>query len=302
MRRVQSSLGSPIGDTNRAKGMSAKSFLHPLYSKLRPIYLPIVTRDIYVAAGEKLVRFGLSRGMKKGPLILLACMPKSGSTFVARLLDKATGFPVRRVMSSGENPDIDLNAVRMLSGLGTVTQTHFICTGKFVDAANSYDIRTLILERNLLDVVISYVEYMSSEDMKKSYRDRGFVSAAQNLVVDDSFDKLPQERQYDLMIDLALPWYLRFHVAWRRYEQTMHRRPLWLDYDEFFSDIPGQSARIFEYCGIDAPAVAAPPATATKFNVGRGGRGRELLSKDHIAKIEKLIGYYPQYADELIKW
>jgi len=257
---------------------------------------------MFVSVGEKLVRFGQSRNMKRGPLILLACMPKSGSTFVARLLHEATGFPERRIMSSGENPDVDLTAIRTLAGLGTVTQTHFVCSGKFVEAANTYDIRTLVLERNLLDVVISYADYMCSDDVRASYRRRGFVSAAQNIVVDDKFCELPRERQYDLMIDLALPWYLRFHVAWRRYEQAMRRRPLWLDYDEFFSDIPKHSARMFEYCGIDAEPAAPPPASATKFNVGRGGRGKEMLSRDHIAKIKKLVAYYPEYADELIRW
>src|SRR6185503_16278154 len=102
------------------------------YTKLRPLYVPLMTRSAILPVGERLLRFGLSRNMKKGPFIFLACMPKSGSTFITQLMHESTGFPMRGVMSSGENPDLDGTMIRALAGLGTVTQTHFICTAQYV--------------------------------------------------------------------------------------------------------------------------------------------------------------------------
>jgi len=282
---------------------SVRSLLRPIYSRARPIYVPIVTRSIFLRIGERLIRYGLAQSAERGPLIIIACMPKSGSTFVAKLLQSATGFPDRPVLSHAENQDINDTVVRALNGLGSVSQIHMVCTQDFVHLANSYDIRTVILERNLLDVVVSFAEFLCSEEIEHSYSGIGFLNTTQNFVSDRSVCDLPMSRRYDFIIDLALPWYLRFHVSWKKYSQSMSLQPFWLTYEEFFSDVPAQAGRLLEYCGVDEIVTEEIiPKEGTRRNVGRSGRGKELLSRDQIVKIENLVSHYPDYANELIKW
>ena len=86
-------------------------------------------------------------------------------------------------------------------------------------------------------------------------------------------------RQLDLVIDLAVPWYLNFYASWFTGRQTGEVDFLWIDYESLCRDTAGQLRRIVEYLGLsrsDAEieeamrkAVAAP----TRLNVGRAGRG-----------------------------
>ena len=66
--------------------------------------------------------------------------------------------------------------------------------------------------------------------------------------IDHNFYELSNEKQYDFVIDLIIPWYINFYVSWQRYEKKDSL--LWITYNELFSDKKGTLEKIMSYYGI----------------------------------------------------
>src|SRR5215470_8177431 len=123
--------------------------------------VPLLDTVTTAAVGNGLVseaarqHFAKERGDKK--LIVVAAAPKSGSTFLANTLRKATGLPDFRLCSgyATNEHDLYLPSLCLMNRYGCVSQLHI--KGTFHNAAlmQAFGIKPVVVVRQIDDIVVS---------------------------------------------------------------------------------------------------------------------------------------------------
>lgn len=230
----------------------------------------------------------------RGEYILLACMPKSGSTFVKKALMNLTGFPEEFLSYAFERTEQELYLPRVIDSYsrGTVTQQHVRATEANLRIMNRYGIRPVILVRNLYDVVVSIRDYLFAEGFEK------FPS----LYATAYLGEMDEDEQYEFLITYALPWYFAFYVSWHDACAAGRIDALWLSYEDLSQDWPAGITRILDHYGIhktDSEVKQAlaqclgEGAAAIRLNKGVVGRGSRRLTERHRRLIERMASFYP---------
>lgn len=231
---------------------------------------------------------------RKGNHILISCFPKSGSTFLLRRLEEATGYINQPMVFEygGNEQDLYLPAVTRAFYQNTVTQQHLRATGTNIRILADFDFRVVVLTRNIPDTLVSLHDHLLRESLETPL-----------LHVDSGFEKLDFERRLDMLIDLALPWYLNFYASWfNNYTRLKSGAVMWVDYEQVVGASAATVAKICQQFGLPFSIATASvpnlddPVTAQKirFNVGRPGRGRALLSPSQLSRISALARHHPR--------
>jgi hypothetical protein len=116
---------------------------------------------------------------------------------------------------------------------------------------------------------------------------------------DDTFRSQPLVRQLDWVIDLAVPWFLSFYASWFTGRQAGEVDFFWIDYESLCRDTAGQLRRIVQHLGLSRSddeieeAIQQTVGAPTRLNVGRAGRGAEMLTQGQKDRIAHLRAYYP---------
>lgn len=234
---------------------------------------------------------------RRKPPILLACMPKSGSTFLCNAIAAATGYPRHPLVYAyfRNAQDLYLPALVKALSIPTVTQQHVVATRPNLELIDVFHLKTIVLVRNLFDVVVSLREHCLREG---PHTPAGFI--------DESFSGLSKARQYDLLIDVAVPWYFGFYASWFRASHSGDCRPLWLTYETLFADPIDVLQRLLEFC--ESPqdrsrvreAVARARESGSRFNKGIAGRGNAELGAHQRRRIASYADWYPTVDFSLI--
>lgn len=225
------------------------------------------------------------------PRMLLACQPKSGSTFLRNVLKEVTGWREIYLCLHTELSAQDLFYPVLLEYAGTPTVTHQHCraTEANVQLMQAFGIRPVILVRDLHDVIVSLRDYFNGGAVRTTQ----FEEAA--------WQALPPERQTDQIIDLVVPWHLEFLATWQKADRTGRLPVLWMTYAEMVQDKAAAVRRILTFYGLEAAderiAAAVTKVEArperNRFNKGVSGRGREGLTSEQKAHILRLAAYFP---------
>lgn len=224
--------------------------------------------------------------------ILVACFPKSGSTYLCGLLAEITKFPqLGLVQFYGQNEqDLFEPAVKVLRTTDSVTQQHVKATNFNVQLMQQYGLRPVVLVRNIFDVILSVHDHYEREChlgplgyIHHEYRSMNF-----------------EERMW-FLIHVHLPWYFNFFASWR--QETPSLRPMWMSYEQFFTDQSGWARRILEFYGLSVTdteierALAAMPGRFTRLNVGKSGRGAALPLRHREAILRLAMAWRIDRAD-----
>jgi Sulfotransferase domain len=225
-----------------------------------------------------------------GRHIFIACMPKSGSTFLKHVLCALTGWREATLTYAflQNEEELYLPHLRAVASADTVTQQHCRATVPNVQLMQAFAIRPIVLVRNLFDAVVSYTDFFDN-------------GATVNTFFQGRWDSLERERRIDLIIDHFVPWYLGFYVSWTDAMARGQLDCMLLRYEDMIADKPGTLERLADFYGLDIPAAECAAAVAaiegdpdkakTRFNKGKAGRGEEL-SEAQTARIRALAGYY----------
>jgi hypothetical protein len=219
--------------------------------------------------------------------LLLACFPKSGSTFLAAILAGLPGFRKVSLVPSYQRREQELDvtcltAAQRIAG-HFVAQHHVRYSVETQRLIDQFVLHPIVLVRNIDDVVASVRDHLKT----------GGTILAQAYVPPD----LP--RWHDAAIeqfiaDMLMPWYFNFYASWA---QCPHR--LEVTYENLIAD-PASVARLIchqaDIAATDAQIGAALAAAnadraATRFNVGISGRGKQISSEAG-SRIRALAGYY----------
>jgi hypothetical protein len=223
--------------------------------------------------------------------IFITCTPKSGSTYLLRLLESLLSYEVEIFIAGFDRTEQDIFEPKIIENLkkNTVTHQHTRCTDNNIRLLNKHDIKPVILTRNIFESVISMRNHMILEP-ENSWWPMGYV--------DHNFYKLPIEKQYDFVIDLIIPWYINFYVSWQKYKDK--DALLWITYDELFANKMETLKKVLVYYGINKNVTPEDilyheekiKEVTRKTNQNKLG-DKVNLTQEQLNKITKFTEYYP---------
>ena len=219
--------------------------------------------------------------------ILLACMPKSGSTFISNKLSAPSGFLKASYGIDCHQSEQEINEFivigKMLAnpGKNLVSQMHIRLSQPTYEIICRQRIQTIVLRRNLKDVLLSMSEFIMDP------RNTGYPMA---FVDKDIIHRLKESDMSALEFTTGLfgSWYVSFHLSWQK---MMHffpdsLKPVCIQYDDFFSNPQKELADIFCALGFSEIDIdeALSDKRSTLLNKGVSGRGQDAYDQDKGAK------------------
>jgi hypothetical protein len=243
---------------------------------------------------HKLIPFYKKNVDRDRKRILIACMPKSGSTFMTQLLRHHLRLPLHHLTldyGKGEQEVCWTKLDAVVTSDALFIQQHVRASQNTLKVIRLFNIQTIVMIRNLLDAVVSFREHILKESVDSTM-----------FHFDPAFLQWEERRQYEFIIDLVLPWYLNFLGTWIDANKHKDISLLWLNYSDWIDDPKATLKQIDAFCDRTHSPEAASQAVARaknefiRFNVGKSGRGRKLLDGDLQAKVRHLLSYYPSCA------
>lgn len=223
------------------------------------------------------------------PCLFIACMPKSGSSFLKGALRALTGFTDANYSFAyrQNEQELYLPYIRQFATVPTVVQQHTRATEANIHLMQGFNIRPVVLVRDLADIAVSLADFYDS-------------GAVVNTFFQPFWSGLSRDERLDVVVDQVMPWYLGFYASWVRAERDRRLEIMWLRYTEMVGDKPAAIAAVAPHFGIEKTAdeIAAAIAAAegdragTRFNQGVAGRGRNQLSDAQHGRIARLCAQY----------
>lgn len=250
--------------------------------------MPLATRDAVI---------NLSLINMK-PFLLITSMPKTGSTFLLDLLSSA--FNLRRLTLIGAHRsehNLDWLAAVYGSRFSTVSRVHSRATYENMQLISKYSIRTVVLVRNIFDVVVSLRDHLERESLvtPMTYFDSNLLT-------------MSIEEQLDAIIDLFVPWNLSFYASWYEMAGCVNIDPIWITYESLSMDKHKTILDIASHFSIDVSTEKVNNTVKSsqrkkkslRFNKGISGRGKDILTQQQIQRVKNFANHYPSIDFSLI--
>jgi hypothetical protein len=237
-----------------------------------------------------------ARGLRT---VLLACFPKSGSTFVSDRLAALAGcrraafLPVCDRREQELEEACLLRQLRRYPGSHLVAQQHVRLNAHTAAVCERYGIRSVVLTRNLMDCLVSLGDHWDRESCVGPH---GYWTP--DLVAEMEGSSISRLHAITLT---AAPWYVSFYLSWYHWRDAWlaATRPLFVRYEEFFAEPERGLTALASQLGIPASgdqiAAALANGGQSRFNRGVSGRGAEAFRRDPraYAALRDLLAVYP---------
>jgi hypothetical protein len=230
-------------------------------------------------------RLALSHAVPLSPHVLIACMPKSASSFLTRAVAELPGIKnVSLVAGYGRREqELDTTKLARHSLKGYVAQHHLRYSEATGALIRKRGISPVVLSRNLFDVVTSVRDHLRNESVEMPM---AWFAPEHATLPDDELD--------EMIADHVMPWYIQFFASWQHCPEALQ-----VAYEDVKNDPEAVVDSIASYAGVkaDVPtiqrAVTAARAAAPRLNKGISGRGKKISprAKNHIVR---LASRYPK--------
>ena len=230
--------------------------------------------------------------IKAAPVrILLACMPKSGSTFLSDLICALPDF--KRVKLSptpagGRQHELDEGCLRRAGHGNFVGQVHVLNSDWTAKLCRDFGLKPVVLVRSLPDAIVSQRDHIRREG-----------GAGPLFQFDAHRAQLDDAALEKMIIRFFAPWYVNFYVSWRSEPGT-----LMISYEELAADPRGVLRKVVDFAGavvdehaIDRAVMQVQGRRESRFNVGVAGRGAKLQPQ-FLQELTSLFDFYPEAADD----
>ncbi|MHC5059451.1 MAG: methyltransferase domain-containing protein [Planctomycetota bacterium] len=219
--------------------------------------------------------------------ILLACLPKSGSTYLARMLSLRPGWSKAPLVTGYGRREQELSVERLLAAhraYGNYVAQHHV---RYSDVTRRlmerFVLKPVVLVRNIFDAAVSVRDHLLDE-----------LPAISQAYVPADIAGWDEERQFHFIADMVMPWYFNFFASWADCPDK-----LLVAYEEMHADAFAVVRRIADHYGLGvadgeiraAVEEAGGSGEATRKNKGVLGRG-DGLPDDVKRKIADLARYY----------
>ncbi len=156
--------------------------------------------------------------------------------------------------------------------------------------------RVVITQRNVLDTLVSLREYLEKPEVRDAWDAGPGCSGGQ-------WCALPEDQKMKWIAYNSTPWYFSFFVQW----QSAKVNKLVVKYEEFFEDQLDGVRKILDFVGIDQGGYSDQHISEIaghrdgKYNVGRSGRGKEMIPQEMIDVIYDHADSWGPYWSKRIK-
>jgi len=238
------------------------------------------------------LRFLKSKATGNEKHILIACLPKSGSTFIAKTLCEITGFKFVQFQPVRATNDHNIDSAVFYNNLSinTVTQLHLKPNLLNRKLLIENRIKVIFLYRGILDSLRSFNNHILSEN------DQWFMFTATN-----NYEEWAEEKQFDFLIDMVLPWYINFITSWRIELELKEIDILEIDYDDFNHDNENTLRKVLKFYGLNYSDEIIQKGLNFSFTKKTQLRyNKDLIKKKYtfndkqLKRIKNMISYYPK--------
>lgn len=237
------------------------------------------------------------------PNIFLTAFFRSGSTHIKEtLLRLLPGYrPATTTISAGPIGDdgycrVDPIAGQILLPMPCqVFHQHTPGTSGNVAMLKHHQLRPVVQMRNMLDSIVSVRELLATGNPQNI-----------GIYYPGWFKGMPDIQQLWWCVKVLPTWYFTFYLSWKYADIDKHI--VW--YDEYYKDQPAGLRRIFDHVRLSALGSVSDEALRmasevvdkglSRFQFGRPGRGREILSPAMIEDIKGQAMAWPE-GNELIE-
>jgi hypothetical protein len=230
------------------------------------------------------------------PKLLIACMPKSGSTWLTSTLEQQLNVPSRRCYLEADRNEQEIDPIALFQSWGNRTlfvQQHIRYARVSMQLLKAFSTKVVVLTRRLDDIVVSLRDHIEHESPECSMF----------YIETDWYVKKTATERIDFLIDYAMPWYLNFYLGWQRGAQLYPNQILQIPYEELIENAAACVVRIADFYGMASESLSLADLdkrVGTRFNQGRIGRGREELSPAQQRRLYRLAAHYPDHDFSLI--
>lgn len=225
--------------------------------------------------------------------VFLACMPKTASTFAVKALSRATGFETVNLVDVFRDNEQNLYLPKLIDTCATdmVLHQHCKATNRNLELMVEYNIRPVILVRDLLDILVSLYDHFHNESPISPF-----------AFAYEGFFDLDEEGRKWLLVRMAAPWLVQFYASWYTCSALKKQiNTFWLSYADFMANKTGAMASILDYYGLEHDHAVVGKAleevssdrSGTRFNVGRQGRGKDFFSLEQKKCVAAFLECYP---------
>ncbi|MDB5524865.1 MAG: hypothetical protein JWM58_2628 [Rhizobium sp.] len=265
---------------------------------------------------EIMMRAKLTASRAAQTNILVACAPKSASTFIQDALQKGLGLPgtglFTATLDAGSGSALGANLreqepdelALLRAGLnlrGYVAQHHARCSPYMARLLSFYNVRPIITHRNILDTVVSMDDMLMEWRSQNAPADAHYFSDG----MPSNFKHLDRADRLMILAQRHTAWLVQFYITWKKCEKLGLTKPLWISYEQdFLGDKQVLARRVVDFLGLDGLSAIrlenafedTSNAGAKRLNKGVAGRGKELPDavRDQILRI---AGYYREEED-----
>jgi hypothetical protein len=231
---------------------------------------------------DKFISRGHHNVLRKKHL-LVACMPKSGSTFLTTILSNINDFRrVHLVPQYGyREQELDVLKLVLCDRYNYVAQHHVRSSQITQDLLKKFDVKLIVLVRNLYDITVSIRDHLRNESI---IAPMGYVSPDMTSWSDEQLE--------EFIVDLIMPWYFNFYVGWQECSNK-----LILTYEELAATPGTVIEKINKHYNLGITdgeiniAIESAYSADTRKNVAKVGRG-EHLSEYCKQRINHMAKYY----------
>lgn len=231
--------------------------------------------------------------------VLIACFPKSGSTFVSDRLAALAGCRRAAFLPVCDRREQELEEACLLGQLRRhpeshlVAQQHVRLNAHTAAVCERNGIRSVVLTRDLMDCLVSLGDHW---DRESCVGPNGYWTP--DLVKEMAAAGISRLHAITLT---AAPWYVSFYLSWYHWREAWlaARPPLFIRYEEFFADprqgLSSLASRLDIPASDDQIEAALANGGRSRFNRGVSGRGRAAFLEDRraYAALVDLLSLYP---------
>jgi hypothetical protein len=238
------------------------------------------------------------------PSVILAFPPKAAGTFFrSAAIVAIDGQLVRTVHANGGRDGSFYLPIFILYYAGNmpdktmVTHVHMQAlpaNRHFIDA---FGLKPVIMIRSIPDMLASYGDMLEADAQTSD----NWL----NVRLPAHFMEMTQEARNDFLIDMFGPWYASYFATWLEYAQQAPARVCVLRFHDFTADPAAALQKALDHSGVARTGAECKLALANvweerhrfRFNQGVEGRGRQRFTPEQIARLERMLDYYPGLAD-----
>lgn len=227
---------------------------------------------------------------RKRTHILIACLPKTGSTFLAETMGALPGLKRFRLTPAWGTREQELCQIRLsrANHLDYIAQHHLRNSEWTQKLLADYGVSTVVLLRNLPDCVVSVCDHLRREPQ----------SSPMAHFTPEQISAMTDDQLQEAVVRFVMPWYINFCMGW-----LQEPKALFVRYEDVVHNPSAAIAEILKYAqasytaeGIEA-ALKKVQEKQMRFNVGIAGRGRSLCATA-ARELSRMLDFYPEIKND----